>query len=400
MMRISTLMQYRSGEQNIVNRQRELLLSQAQVASGRRISSPQDDPLGAADASAFRTSLARLAQFKDNQGHAQFLLNQGEAAVAQVADALADIQEKLVAAGNGAYGDDERRAIAGELRGLFNRLAGLANSSDGAGGYLFAGSRESGAPFSQNGVAVSFNGDEVLQRLEVANDRLMQVKFSGDELFLKLRPGNGTFVTTAASGNAGSASIDAGTVLDPAALTGSAYRIDFDGSNFVVTRALDGVTRSFAPASGGMTAIALDGLQVTLSGTPSAGDRFDIAPAGYQSMFDTVAQAIAVLETPVGTSVAARAQFQSRLMQAQASLSLAHDHLLLKRAAIGTGLAELEAYQSLNEDRTHEFQGRLSDVEDLDYPKAISELTRRQTSFEAAIRSYSTVSKLSLFNYL
>jgi flagellar hook-associated protein 3 FlgL len=399
MMRISTLMQYRSGEEQIVRRQRELLGAQLQVASGRRIANPADDPLGAADAAAIRSGVSRLLQFKENQGHARFMLNQVEAVVSQIGDAMVEVQERIIAAGNGANGNAERTALARDLQGLLHRIVGLANSDDGAGGYLFAGSRDQAAPFAQNGNVVGFRGDSTVQRLEVANDRLLQVKFSGDDLLLKIRPGNGSFVTAADPGNAGAASIDAGTIDNPSALTGSGYAIDFDGLNFVVTRLSDSTTTVIAPAASGPTSIELDGMRLIVSGAAAAGDRFTIAPAGYQSLFDTLAQAITLLQAPQNDA-AARAKFTTAFANVLASVEQAADHLRLKRAETGAALAELGGYEQVNEDRSLEQQGRLSAVEDLDYAQALAELTRKQTGFEAAIRSYSAVSKLSLFNYL
>lgn len=399
MMRISTLMQYRSGEEQIVRRQRELLGAQLQVASGRRIANPADDPLGAADAAAIRSGVSRLLQFKENQGYARFLLNQAEAVANQIGDAMVEVQERIIAAGNGAYGNAERGALARDLQGLLQRIVGLANSDDGAGGYLFAGSRDNAAPFAQNGNVVGFRGDSTVQRLEVANDRLLQVKFSGDDLLLKIRPGNGSFVTAADAGNTGAASIDAGTVDNPSALTGSAYTIDFDGSNFVVTRLSDSTTTVIAPAASGPTSIEVDGMRLIVNGTAAAGDRFTIAPAGYQSLFDTLAQAITLLQAPQDDATA-RAKFTTAFANVLASVEQAADHLRLKRAETGAALAELDGYEQVNEDRSLEQQGRLSAVEDLDYAQALAELTRKQTGFEAAIRSYSAVSKLSLFNYL
>ncbi|GAB4475926.1 MAG: flagellar hook-associated protein FlgL [Burkholderiaceae bacterium] len=404
-MRVSTYMLYQSGERNIVDRSRELLATQSQLASGKRIDSPADDPLGAADATSVRASLAQFEQFKDNQGHARYLLNLGESALARFIDAVQDVQEKLVAAGNGAYGDDERRMIAQDLEGVLGRMVGLANSSDGAGGYLFAGARENAAPFAQTGNAVAFRGDEILQRLEISRDRFQQVKFSGDALFMKMRPGNGTFTTAAAATNTGSASIDAGTVQNPTLLTGLPYTIDFSVAGGTTTYRVvrqDGSPSPPVVASGtytSPTSIEFDGIRVSITGAPADGDRFDVAPSGFRSVFDTLAQAIEVLRQPAGDA-AARARFNTALAGAQASIGQALDHLLLKRAAIGSALAELDAYERLNDDRTQQYQGRLSLVEDLDYAKAVSELARRQATFDAAIRSYSSISRLSLFDFL
>ncbi|MCS6944893.1 MAG: flagellar hook-associated protein FlgL [Sutterellaceae bacterium] len=402
MQRISTFQMFRSGELALVARQRELLETQARIASGKRIAAPADDPIGAADATATRAALARFEQFKKNQDHARYLLNLGESTLASFIGALQDVREKLVAAGNGAYSNAERKMLAGELRGLFDRLVGLANASDGAGGYLFAGSRETAPPFAHSGLSTSFNGDDTLLHLEVASDRFLRVKLSGDALFLKMRPGNGIFITAAAPTNTGTGVIDAGAVVDPTALTGSAYTITFTVSGGATSYQVVRVSDNAVVASGSYhspAAIEFDGQRVTITGSPANGDSFSTAPAPYRSVFDTVAAAIVALDAGA-SSPSAEAQLRTALNSIQASLEQALDHLLIKRAEVGAGLAELDGYERLNDDRQLEYRARLSRVEDLDLAAGLSELSRRQTTLEAAIRSYSAVSRLSLFDFL
>jgi flagellar hook-associated protein 3 FlgL len=406
MLRVSTNTLYRTGEQNIIDRQSELLAAQTQLSSGKRINSPSDDPLGAADATSIRSGISQFGQFKDNQDHARYLLNLGESALAGIIGSVQDVMERLVQAGNGSLSDSERASLATDLEGTLARMVGLANSSDGAGGYLFAGSRENTAPFAQSGNTVTFSGDQILQKLEVANNRFQQVKFSGDALFLKIRAGNGSFTTDAANTNTGSGSIDVGTVTSPAALTGRPYAINFAVAAGVTTYTVvrsnaNGTTTNVA--TGTYTApqsIQFDGIQVTINGAPANSDRFDIAPSPYQSMFDTMARAITTLRAPIQANAPAAAQFNTDLGQAQASMQQALDHLLMRRSEIGTALSELDAYGSLNDDRQLEYEKRLSVVEDLDYARGVSELARKQQTFEAALASYSKVSRLTLFDYL
>ncbi|HEU0200209.1 MAG TPA: flagellar hook-associated protein FlgL [Burkholderiaceae bacterium] len=402
MLRVSTFSLYRNGEQTVMDSQRELMRIQARVSSGKRIASPAEDPIGAADATAARASLAQFDQFAENQGHARYLLNLAEDSLAHVIEGARTVKEKLIAAGNGAFGAGERKMIAGELRGILERIVGLANSPDGVGGYLFAGSREIAAPFFQSGMTVSFAGDATLQKLEISKDRFQQVKFSGDALFLKMRPGNGTFTTANAAGNTGNGSIDTGAVVNPALLTGSAYSVDFTVTAGVTTYQVVRASDSAVVASGNYTnpqQIAFDGMSVTLDGAPADGDSFDVAPAGYRSIFETLATAITLLETGAATQTA-QANFKTELSGLLASMDGALDHLVLKRSAIGSSLAELDSYEALNGDRQFEYQGRLSQIEDLDLAAGISELNRRQTAYDAAIRSYSTISKLSLFDFI
>ncbi len=402
MLRVSTHSLYRTGELNVVARQKDLLATQVQLSLGKRIASPADDPLGAADATAVRSSLAQFSQYKQNQDHARYVLNLQESSLQQMIRSVQDVQEKLIAGGNGAYGDNERATVAQELEGILGRMVGLANSSDGAGGYLFAGARESTVPFTQSGNTVSFNGDSILQSLEVSKDRFQQIKFSGDAIFQKIRPGNGTFTTAAAGANAGTGVIDVGTVVDPSALTGSAYTVNFTVAAGATTYQMVRASDSAVVASGAYTnplTVSVDGIRVGISGAPANGDQFTVTPSGFQSIFDTVAAAITTLRTSAGTA-ATNAALSTKLGGLMASTEQALDHMLLARADIGTALGELEAYESMNDDRSLEYQTRLSHIEDLDFAQAASELSRRQATFEAALKSYTSVSRLSLFNYL
>ena len=402
MMRVSTYAFYSSGELSMMQRQRDVLDTQTQISSGKRINTPADDPVGAADAAGMRTALSQFDQFKNNQGRASYLLNLAESTLGTFVDTAQTIKEKLIAAGNGTYSNAERLALATDLKGILGQMVGLANSTDGAGGYLFAGSREATAPFSQSGLAVSFNGDDTLLRLEVSSNRLQQVKQGGDDLFLKLRPGNGTFTTAAAASNTGSGVIDPGDVTNPALLTGSSYTIGFSVAGGVTSYQVVRASDSAVVASGTYTApagINFDGQHVKISGSPANGDTFQVAPAGYQSIFDTVAAAVQLLSKGVTTD-ADKAQLQTALSGLNASTEQVLDHLSLKRAEYGSALSELDGYSKLNDDRQLQYRSRLSTVEDLDLAQATSELSRRQTTFQAAIQSYSAISKLSLFNYL
>jgi len=402
MMRVSTYAFYRSGELSMMQRQRDVLETQTQISSGKRINTPADDPIGAADAAGVRTALSQFDQFKNNQDRASYLLNLAESTLGTFVDTAQTIKEKLIAAGNGTYSNAERLALATDLKGILGQMVGLANSTDGAGGYLFAGSREATAPFSQSGLAVSFNGDDTLLRLEVSSNRLQQVKQGGDDLFLKLRPGNGTFTTAAAASNTGSGVIDPGDVTNPALLTGSSYTIGFSVAGGVTSYQVVRASDSAVVASGTYTApagINFDGQHVKISGSPANGDTFQVAPAGYQSIFDTVAAAVQLLSKGVTTD-ADKAQLQTALSGLNASTEQVLDHLSLKRAEYGSALSELDGYSKLNDDRQLQYRSRLSTVEDLDLAQATSELSRRQTTFQAAIQSYSAISKLSLFNYL
>jgi len=402
MLRVSTYTMFQNGEQAISNSQSQLLATELQLATGRQINSPSDNPVGAANVASLSSTVSQLTQYKSNQGAGQLQLNLADSAMSNFVNLVQDAQQRLVQAGDGAYSDSQRAVLAHELQGDLSQMVGLANTSDGQGGYLFAGSQQSAPPFSQVGNSVTYGGDSVLQSVQVSQNRLLQVKFSGDDLFQKIRPGNGSFVTAANPGNSGTGVIDAGAVSNPAALTGDSYTIGFTVSGSNTTYQVQNTTTNQTVASASYTSpttLNFDGQQVTVSGAPASNDSFTVGPAPYQSIFTTMANAIAALQQPA-QSPAASARLQTALGSALSSAGQALDHLTLKQAEIGNQLQQLNSYSTLNDDRSLQTSSQLSSIQDVDYAKAASQMARQQTVYQAALQSYSAVSKLSLFNYL
>ena len=402
MIRVSTYTMFQNGEQAISTAESQLMQTELQLSTGKRINSPSDNPIGAANVASLDTTVSQLTQFQSNQTEAQLQLNQADSTMSSMVGLVQDAQQRLIQAGDASYSDSQRAALAQGLQGDLNQMVGLANTSDGQGGYLFSGSQESAPPFSQTGNTVTYSGDATLQSIQVSQNRLLQVKFSGDDIFQKMRPGNGSFVTAAAAGNTGSGVIDAGSVTNPSALTGDNYTISFAVSGSGTTYQVQDTTKNQNVTSGSYTSpttIAFDGLKVTLSGTPANNDSFTVAPAGYQSIFTTMANAIAALQQPADTPAAA-AQLQTSLGSALASMGQALDHVTLKQAQVGNQLQQLNSYSTLNSDRALQANSALSSIQDLDYAKAASQMAQQQTIYQAALQSYSAISKLSLFNYL
>jgi flagellar hook-associated protein 3 FlgL len=402
MLRISTYMMFQNGEQAINNSQTQLMSTELQMSTGKQINSPSDNPVGAANIASLNNTVAQLTQFASNQNEGQLQLNLADSTMSNFVNLMQSVQQQLVQAGDGSYSDSQRAALAQGLQGDLNQMIGLANTADGQGGYLFAGSQQSAPPFSQTGNNVTYKGDSTLQSIPVSQNRQLQIKFSGDDLFQKIRPGNGSFVTAANAANTGTGVIDAGSVTDPSALTGHSYAISFTGSGSAMTYQVQDTTTNATVASGNYTApatLSFAGQQVTVSGAPASGDTFTVAPAPYQSIFTTVANAIAALQQPA-QAPAATAQLQTALGSALSSASQALDHLTVKQAEIGNQLQQLNSYSTLNSERTLQTNSALSSIQDLDYAKGATQMSQQQTIFQAALQSYSAVSKLSLFNYL
>ena len=117
---------------------------------------------------------------------------------------------------------------------------------------------------------------------------------------------------------------------------------------------------------------------------------------GQQSLFTTLSNAITLLEDPTATSAAVQSGLKDALDGVDAGLS----RLEVKRAQIGESLAIVDKQTNLNEANATDLKARVSDLVDLDFAKAITELNTNQTALEAAMKTYTQVSRMSLFEYL
>jgi flagellar hook-associated protein 3 FlgL len=422
MIRISTSMIYDAGVSAINRQTADMFHLQQQVATGRRMLVPADDPVAAARALDVRQGKDINAQFVTNLSNAKSTLGMEETQLAGVTDMFGRLHELAIQATNGTLSASSRKGIAVELRARFDQLMGLANSTDGTGQYVFSGYMGSTKPFGGNVDALAagtaaeatYLGDDGQRTLQVAPSRHLEVSDAGNDVFMRIKNGNGSFTTNYAAGNTGTGIVDVGSVTNPAAWvapTSGTYEIRFMVAAGVTTYQIyDGATALLAvPATyNSGQSIALQkttappadyGASVTIKGDPATGDSFTLAPSSSQSLFKTLAKLIGTVESnPIGA--AGQAKFSADISSALANLDNAQANVLAVRAAVGSRLNEVDSLENVNTDLDLQYQQTLSKLEDIDYAKTISDLTRKQTDLEAAQKSFALTTKLSLFNYL
>lgn len=399
-MRVSTNQMFDTVVSTLQRQSSSLLHTQQQVATGRRMVTPSDDPVAAARALEVSQSAQINSQYGANQANARETLGMVESRLGAVGDVLQYVRTRAVEAGNAILSDTDRRAIATDLRAQFDELMALANSQDGSGQYLFAGYQSANKPFAGGpDGTVSYSGDDGRRALQVSSSRQLPVSDSGSDLFMRIRSGNGSFEATAAAANSGGGIIDPGSVTDPGALTGNDYSVRFSVAGGVTTYTVVNETTSAtvvpATAYDPGAAIAFDGVSVSVRGAPANGDRFDIEPSSSRSVFESLSRLITAVETPGGG-----ARLANDLGNALGNLDQAQENVLRVRAGTGSRQLEIDALAGIGEDLNVQYSAALSRLQDLDYAEAVSRLTRDQTALEASQKAFMRVSGLSLFNYL
>jgi flagellar hook-associated protein 3 FlgL len=397
-MRVSTASQFERSVQTLQQRQQALQASQEQIATGKRVLRPSDDPIAAVRAERAMVQQHRIdADLRALEASRQSMAAT-EAAVGDASGLMQRVRELVLQAGNPTFGPEPRKALVEELRVLRQQLFDVANRPDGAGGYLFGGAADSSAPFQDTAAGVVFRGRPAgTQAAGVA----LPLAIDGQEAWMRSASGNGVFVTSPAAANQAGAWIDAGRVTDPALLTGRAHDIEFadDGSGgltWQVVPAPDVGPASAQPYATGR-AIEFDGLAVTVHGEPKPGDRFEIAPSRRDlSLFDAIDHVVAGL-APTDLDPAQVTQtVQSGLRDLDAVMAT----LVASRSRLGAVLGQIDGLDARLADQRISTQSARSAAEDVDLAQAVSDFQVRQTSYDAALKAYSMVQRLSLFEYI
>ena len=396
-MRISTANAYDAGIDSLTRRQADLSALQDQMTSGKRVAKASDDPAAAARAERALASISRTETSQRAVDASKVVMTQTESSLGSADDLLQHARELMVSAGNASYTDAERASIAGELKSIRDQLFTVANSSDGAGTYLFGGQGATQKPFvdAPGGVQYAATGGQA--RTEAGTN--LPLTTDGQAAWLSARTGNGVFVTSAASGVA-SATIDSGRVSDPSALTGAAYSLNFSVTGGVTTYAVlkNGLPTAVtaAPYVSGQ-AITVDGMTVSVSGAPATGDQFQLAPSTPTlSVFATLDKAITGLQTPGRTG--------SQIAQANADNLRDVDSVMgtleAARAAAGAVLNRIDSESDRLDGQKLASTTERTNAEDVDMVHAISDFQNKQSGYDAALKSYAMVQRLSLFQYV
>jgi len=407
-MRISTLNLYNSTTNQMNSLQSALARTQMQLSTNRRILTPADDPVASARALEVNQSLEMSIQFGTNRTSAKSSLGHVEMSLQNAGNLLLDVQQRTVQAGNGAMLPSDREALAVELEGRLEDLMGVANTTDGSGGYLFSGYMTTTQPFSRTPEGARYQGDQGVRQLQVGESRKIPLSASGSSVFEANPTGNGTFATQAAGANRGTGVISTGAVVDRMALDSGKYELTFavsDATPPVTTYSVNDnsttpptVMSEDQPYKAG-NAITFSGMSFDIKGEPANGDTFQVEPSQKQSVFTTMTDLISALRAPADTP-AAKAALSNNLTKAMDNLKLAHDNVLTVQASVGAHMKEIDYLDSAGDDLMIQHATTLDDLQGLDMVKAISDFSQQQMTLQAAQMSFKTMSGLSLFNVI
>ncbi len=192
-MRISTAQIFQQSVDAMLEKQRQLSQTELQVASGKRILNPSDDPSASVRILDLKESQQRLLQFQRNADAATAKLDQEETALQGMENLLQRVRELAVQGNNDPLGAEGRSAVAAEIRQHIDSFLQLANTQDANGEYVFAGFQSQTTPFSHDGVGnFSYHGDNGQRMLKIGENREVAIGDPGSIFMDFSAAGGGT----------------------------------------------------------------------------------------------------------------------------------------------------------------------------------------------------------------
>jgi len=399
-MRISSIEQFQQGIDSILNQQAKLNQTQLQLATGKKVLKPSDDPAVATQLLNLSSLKANNLQYDRNINTALNELELQESVLASSGNVLQRVRELVIQANNATQSPQTREAIADEISNLANELLQLANTKSPSGEYIFAGYNSRTPAFAKSGADFVYQGDQGQRLLQVSEDTQLAVRDNGADVFQGMSTGDGRFLLETPASNTGDGLVKMSSTID--AISDN-YTITFIQANpgdpllYSVSGEDVGAVATGTFAAG--EAINFNGISIEIDGTLENGDSYQINRSVRQDVFQSV-QAIANALL-AGTETGAKSsKLANDLGQSISTMDQALEHLQSRRTIVGNRLQALDTRASENADGLVPLERQTSELNDLDFAEAVSRLNLQTTALQAAQQSYIKIQGLSLFNYL
>ena len=413
--RVSTANQYDNALRNIGQRQTSLSNLQENLTSGKRVVRASDDPVGAAQAERALTRLSRIQTEQRALETQRNAIAQAESAMGEAVGLIQNARELIVNAGNGALTSNDRATIANQLQGLREQLSEVANRKDTNGVPLLGALGSAMAPFlgplgaSPDYMFSGLAGQYSSTGVSIPNT------LDGDSAFMFQPQRDGVYNASVTRGTGSSLVTSAITTSNREVLDGAMYALAVTATNvdpvagttsldYTLTKtAKDGTvttsTATTAPVKSGqpvpitISEGADTVMSFSLTGTPVLGDTVTLQPSA--SVFSAMDSAIKDVRSAPNSNAAVQA-----VGQALANLDAGLERMHNMRGYAGELLNRADRITGDQEKRSIQLEGDRSRAEDLDMIQGISDFQNQQVGYEAALKSYAMVQKLSLFNFI
>jgi flagellar hook-associated protein 3 FlgL len=172
---LTDLFQQQAQEQNYIQ----------ELATGKRVNLPSDDPAAAAADVENQASQSQTDQYLQNTSNLEGSLQTADSALSSVVTALNQAISLGTQGANSNLSASSQQEIAQQVQSIQSQIVQLGNTSY-EGSYLFGGTASQSAPFTLDPTqpsGVLYNGNAGVNNVEIAPGSNMQVNLPGSQIF-------------------------------------------------------------------------------------------------------------------------------------------------------------------------------------------------------------------------
>ncbi|MGR5253417.1 flagellar hook-associated protein FlgL [Vibrio astriarenae] len=183
-MRVSTNQYSQMMSSSLNNNSLGLNKLMQQMATGKRVLLPSDDPMAATRVMSLGRQQASISQYQSNIDSADLALKSQETYLSNSVDVMQQIRDLMLWAGNDTNGVDEREAIASELEQLQDTLVSLINAKDENGKYIFSGNEVNTKPLEKDADGNwVYNGDSGVREVVIGDGVTVKLNVNAGDMF-------------------------------------------------------------------------------------------------------------------------------------------------------------------------------------------------------------------------
>jgi len=407
-MRVSTNQVYDQSIRSIMENQKDLVKTQEQLATGKRILTPADDPVGAAKVLRLTEEIDGLIQFQRNNDLVEGSLEQQESVLTNITNSINRARTLVVQAGSGILDDPDKRAIGAEIEQIKLEIVDLMNTQDADGNYMYAGFQSSNQAFTYNpaatGNAISFSGDAGVNFVQLSTSAKIQSTSNGYEVFENVLSRFDFSVTGSTVADLQTAVVtEQGTFdtffdknYDPVTTANNNYQLSFLATGQVqLTNTGTGAIVGAVDYTSG-SPFSIKGMQ--FEATAAVGDTIDFSLDAPEKK--SMAQTLHEIQNILMDSTIDNSALQEAIADSLVGLDNGLEKVSLERASIGSRLNIAESIYESNLDMEIAAKSSRASIQDVDYAEASTEFSKQETALDAALATFPKVSSLSLFNYI
>ena len=156
-----------------------------EVATGKKVTVPSDNPAAAADMVQNTIETANVDQYTQNVSTMLSMVQTADSSLGSVVTSLTQAISLGTEGANGTNNTSNLQAIASQVQGILQSVVAQANTSY-QGTYLFGGTETSSAPYtasSSSSSGYTYNGNSDVNSVAVGDDMNVQLNLPGSQIF-------------------------------------------------------------------------------------------------------------------------------------------------------------------------------------------------------------------------